>query len=137
MSDKQLRRALIRLASEKSELRKDILPLLKQAGEKLDSSTRKRVNKDLTRSGLDGNGSFRSTGDALNRISQVLNQHGMEAAEAFTAYELGKTEGNYRFAVAFSDPDNAFNPTPISNSLLVMSWYERESGNYEVVAYLS
>lgn len=106
------------------------------AGRKLDRGLQQKVNKDLTKAGLDGNGRFKRIGEALNAIAKVLEKHGLQQDDVFSADLFRGSKGNRTFAIAFST-DDPFSPETIENSLLVVQWYELQPGMLEVLSYLS
>jgi hypothetical protein len=91
----------------------------------------------LIKAGMDGNGRFRSPGDALSKIGNVLSLQGMEWGEVIQSFPLKQPSGNMSIRLAITNPADPFSPTDISNSVLAFQWYQLESGQYEVVAYLS
>lgn len=103
----------------------------------LDKKTRTRANAALVKAGLDGNKSFREVGEAIAVIFSVLQKEGIEQDEVLNAQRYSGDKGQHNIDLAFSNPDDSFSPIPISNSMLSLQWYKRESGTYEVVAYLS
>lgn len=107
------------------------------ASVRLDNTTRQKVNADLMKKGLDGNRSFQRIGQALNVIAQVLEDSGLEQAEVFSADRFRRDDGRANFDIALSNPTDPFSPTDISNSMLAITWHRHDSGNYEVIAYLS
>jgi hypothetical protein len=107
------------------------------ASVRLDNTTRQKVNAELMKKGLDGNRSFQRIGQALNVIAQVLSSEGLEQAEVFNANRFLGDNGRATFDIALSNPTDPFSPTDIGNSMLALTWHKHESGNYEVIAYLS
>jgi hypothetical protein len=107
------------------------------AGRKLDRGTQQKVNKDLIKAGLDGNGRFKRIGEALNAIAKVLDKHGLQQDDVFSADLFRDNKGQRTFAIAYSNPDDPFSPETVDNSLLVVQWYELQPGMLEVVSYLS
>jgi hypothetical protein len=101
----------------------------------LDSSTRRKANAALRRKGFDGNGRFRTKGQAINLAFGVLADFGIEAGEVITADRLGS--GVRGIELAWTNPEDSFSPVDIPNSVLHFAWTEMDNGLYEVVAYLS
>jgi len=108
-----------------------------QAARKLDSRTRQQVNADLSKAGLDGNGRFRKIGEALNVIAKVLNRHGIQQDQVFSANLFRDDHGQRTFDVAFSNPSDSFSPESIGNSMLVIQWQQLRPDTFEVLSYLS
>lgn len=108
------------------------------AERKLDRKTQQKVNQDLIKAGLDGNGRFRRVGEALNTIAKVLDRNGLQQDDVFSADLFRGDKGNRTFAIAYSNPDDPFSPETVGNSMLVVQWHLfEETGQYEVLAYLS
>jgi hypothetical protein len=103
---------------------------------KLSPSDRKSVNRDLRKIGMDGNGRFRSMGQALGKAAGVLHKHGIEWDEVITADRVHGKHGSTAFTLAHSDPDEPMAPKPVTNSMFSVQWTEMRGG-YEVVAYVS
>lgn len=107
---------------------------------RLDAGTRSRVNRDLTKLGND----FRSTGDAHNKIADVLSKYGLEVKEVLDGFIFKQPEGqkllDIGYDYTYGGGDDPFTPGPtISNSGLSFYWYvkNKQSGHTEVVAYLT
>ena len=107
------------------------------ADRKLDRALRERVNSDLARAGFDGNGRFRSIGQALNKLSGILQKHGIEEDDVYSADLFRGDQGHRTFNIAFSNPDDAFSPQAIGNSMLTIQWFQHRAGALEVLSYLS
>jgi hypothetical protein len=100
----------------------------------LPQAVKNKIGIALGKAGLDGNYPFSTLGKGLNKISEVLSGFGIEH-EVFA--NLMGDEGNARFDIAFTNPDDAFSPEDISNAMLVVGWYKHGTGRYEVTAYIS
>lgn len=111
--------------------------LLAAMGRRLDSGDQREGNALLRRAGLDGNGRFRKVGEALTVAFDVLSKLGIEQDEILSAHKFSGESGSTTIELAFSNPDDAFSPENISNSVLAFSWTELVKGRFEVVAYLS
>jgi len=116
---------------------KTAFTLVLAAGQRLDSATRRVGNDLLRKAGFDGNGRFRSIGYALNVAFGKLEKIGIEQGEVMNAHLFREPSGSRPLDIAFSNPEDPFSPTDISNSVLHFSWTELRDGVYEVVAYLS
>lgn len=106
-------------------------------GAKLDSTTRRRINQALVRVGLDGNGTFRKPGEGVAAALGILADFDIQQDEIINSSLFVHQENRIQIDLAFSNLEDAFSPTPISNSLLVITYYQRQSGNYEVTAMVS
>lgn len=108
------------------------------AGAKLSSSLKSKINKDLIKAGLDGNGRFRKVGEAISVAAEVFQKHGLEEDDVFSADRLRGPDGRATFHMAFTNVEDPFSPEPISNSMLVVQWhFFEETSKYEVLMYLS
>jgi hypothetical protein len=118
--------------------RRVVARYLSAASGKLTAAMRNTVNKVLIQQGMDGNGRFKSPNDALSQISKILGHLGIEWGEVINGFPLRQPQGTMNIDLALSNPEDPFSPTTVTNSMLAFQWYRmEESGNYEVVAYLS
>ena len=100
--------------------------------------TQQKVNQDLTKAGLDGNGRFRRIGEAIGAIAKVLGRHGLEEDDVFNVDLFRGNDGRRTFAIAYSNPDDPFSPESVGNSMLVIQWHRfEETDQLEVISYLS
>lgn len=106
-------------------------------GNKLSHWGRSTGNTLLRKAGLDGNGRFRSMGEATNAMWGVLEKIGIEQGEVVSANRFRNVSGSTAFDMAWSNQEDPFSPTPIHNSRLAVSWTLLAPNRYEVVAYLS
>jgi hypothetical protein len=60
----------------------------------------------------------------------------MEWGQVINSFPLNQPQGRMMIDLAFTNPEDSFSPTDISNSALAFQWYELGNGQYEVVAYL-
>lgn len=104
------------------------------SGVELDRARRSKINADLIRGGLDGNGRFRNMSVALSRIDDKLSSAGVQFDEVITAGDVSAPEGRISINLAAKGPDS-FSPIPIRNTALAVHWTSLPVG-YEVVAYL-
>lgn len=98
---------------------------------------RSKVNRELVKAGLDGNGRFEKPGLALAAAGNVLMDNGIEFDEAVHAGRLMGDEGHTTVRLAFSNQADMFSPIQIQNSVLMLTWYKHDEYKYESVAYLS
>lgn len=108
----------------------------KKAGTSLQRPIREQINEALISNGFDGNGRFRSMGEAINRIHGILSDSSIEIADITSAWDLQPQQGHKTYNLQFIT-DDPFRPEEVSNSMLVFSWYFHGEESYEVVAYLS
>ena len=109
----------------------------------LDRRTKAVINKNFTRSGLDGNGNFRKPELGLQKALHLLGEVGIDPDGPENNHVFSKPlgskehDGRLTMGLAFHNAQDSFSPISITNSMLVLSFHLRESGNYEVLAYLS
>lgn len=115
----------------------EALSVVASPSTRLDSSVRTRVNADLDHAGLDGNRGFKSIGQGLAAIGDVLSKHGLEWDDTLNANSFHGESGQRTIHIALTNEADSFSPTSITNSLVRIAWYQHQSGNYEVTAYLS
>lgn len=104
---------------------------------RLETPLRVRVNKAFEKAGLDGNGRFPSNGRAINAIHGVMSDHGIEEDGIFSGDIWKQASGERTMDIAFSNADDPFSPTKISNSLLAVQWFELSPGKFEYVVRLT
>lgn len=104
---------------------------------RLDSNVKRSVSRDFQRAGLDGNGSFQEVGDGIRAAFDVLEKYGIDPDTVLNSHLFMGDHGRRTLEIAFHNPVDPFSPVPIKNSVLVFSWYCRESGNFEILCYLS
>jgi hypothetical protein len=97
---------------------------------------RQGINEALVSNGFDGNGRFRSLGEAVNRIHGILSESAIEIADIVDAWGLVGDKGHKTYNLQFIT-DDPFRPEEIRNSMLVFSWYFHGEESYEVLVYLS
>lgn len=105
--------------------------------QRLDPQTKARVNKALVKVGLDGNGNFVKADRGYAAAVEVLQDFDIELDDIANSFEFLKPSGRLNLHIAFTNPVDSFSPVQISNSVLVVTFHQRESGNFEVLAYLS
>jgi len=120
----------------------------KASGARLDSSLRRKINSELGKDKRT-NGTFpnRKAQDGYYAAIEILGQYGIQIDTVINVFQFeGSWEGTVKVDLAFTNPDNPFNPEPINNSLLVVSYHpfgdtatsgDRAKAKFEVVAYLS
>jgi len=104
---------------------------------RLDNAVKRSASRDFKREGLDGNGSFQEVGNGIRAAFDVLGAYGIETDTILNAHLFMGDQGRRQLDLAFSNPADSFSPVPIRNSVLVFSWYRRDSGNFEILCYLS
>jgi hypothetical protein len=102
----------------------------------LPSGERSKINAALSKAGLDGNGKFGSIAAGMNTVAGVLDDFNIEQSELFSA-PMNDQSGRTNLRLSRSNKADPFSPSEFTNTMLVFTWYKRESGNYECVAYVS
>jgi len=89
---------------------------------------RRLANEALEKAGFEGNKPFGSVGRAFSDAMAVLRQQDMDQAEPFVPL-VNQAEGKENL-------DLLFHNEPAPGSLAFM-WYKKDSGSFEVIAYVS
>ena len=120
-----------------SDRKASIQRLVRKASASLTSQQRRAINQDLVRAGLDGTRPWPRLGQALNEIGDVLAKNGL-GHDTMSADRFRGTDGSARLDIEFTNEADPFSPTPITNSILVVTYHQfEETGRWEVIAYLS
>ena len=98
---------------------------------------RRKVAHDLEKAGLGGSGSFERVGNALSIAFRILAKHGIEQGDTFDAKLYGSDQGNRYISLRYSNRKEPSAPTDLEQSALAFTWHKRESGNFEIIAYLT
>ena len=103
----------------------------------LPQGQKQKVNMALMRKGMDGNKPWPRLGQALSEIGAILAANGISHDTMSSNYFRGK-DGTARLDIDFINEADPFSPTPITNSMLVVTYHQfEETDRWEVVAYLS
>lgn len=103
----------------------------------LPSNLRSTINAALNKAGLDGNTYFAKSSAGFVRAVEILAKFGIELDEVVSSHLFSGARGRMAVDLAFTNPEDSFSPISISNSMLTLSFHEMESGQFEVIAYLS
>lgn len=107
-------------------------------GPVLSDARRMQINSDLSMRGLDGNGSFRSTSHGISTTFSVLSAYGIQPVDVLSGDLFMGNQGHRAIRVGVRLHEDPFMPpVEFENSLLVFSWYRRQSGSYEILTYMS
>ena len=104
---------------------------------RLDKKLRAKVNAELEKAGLDGNGRFEKPGLALAMVGNVLARNVLEFDEITNAHTLQPDDGRTSIDLALSNPEDPYSPTSISDVMLAFSWHKLQEYRYEAIAYIS
>ncbi len=110
---------------------------LASRGYPLERQLRMKANAALDKAGLDGNTFFRKAEHGDSTAVEVIGKFGIEINEAPNSLMFTRPSGRFTIDLAWSNPGDPFSPEPIPNSMLVVTFHQMESGNFEVTAYLS
>jgi len=104
---------------------------------RLDPRIKRQVAVAFKRAGLDGNGRFEKPGQGYSKAFEILGDFGMSLEDLADSHIFSMDQGSQRLRMVFTNPGDPFSPTPIKNSVLVISHHKMETDKYEVLAYLS
>ena len=107
------------------------------SGQRLDNKLRRPIAAAFKMEGLDGNGRFRKAQHGYMRAIEVLHDYGIEMDQIVSSHHFNQDSGNFTIRLAYSNPEDPFSPTSITNSMLALSFHKMETGKFEVLAYLS
>lgn len=88
---------------------------------RLTPAARREANAALDRAGFGGRGRWRKPGSALAEAFTVLSEFGIEMDEVVNSHILDEPKGTYQVNIAFTNQEDSFSPTSISNSVLALS----------------
>lgn len=98
------------------------------------------INRGLIKAGLDGNHPFASQSQAIHAIAPALQAAGFNLA-LVTGDELMGKSGSRKLSFSRQDPTDPRgdkeHQREIANSVIMVSWHQFQSGNFEVTAYAS
>lgn len=104
----------------------------------LDNRTKAQVNRAFTRHGLDGNTYYAKAEHGYAKAVEIMGQFGIELDGIPNSMEFTRPSGRVSVDLAWTNQADPFSPTPISNSMLVVTFHKMDkTGRFEVIAYLS
>jgi hypothetical protein len=101
----------------------------------LSPKDRKAINAALRKAGMDGNGRFKSIGQAVAKAAEVLNDNGFEWGQV-TSADLFRRENGTQSLIVAKRTDDPFAPMDVTYTSLSFQWTLLRPDVYEVVAYL-
>jgi hypothetical protein len=104
---------------------------------RLDQKKKRLVQRVFGLEGLDGNKYFRKAQAGYSKAIEILQDYGIEMDEVVSSHHFSQPKGRFTVNLAMTNPDDIFSPIPITNSMLVVSFYQMQSGKFEVITYLS
>ena len=96
---------------------------------------RKAINAALIKAGMDGNGRFKSIGQAVAKAAEALNDNGYEWGQV-TSADLFRRENGHQSLIIAKRTDDPFSPMDVTNTSMFFQWSLLRPDTYEVVAYL-
>lgn len=104
---------------------------------RLDPRVKRLIAVAFKRAGLDGNGRFEKPSQGYSKAFEILGDFGMSLEDLADSHIFSMDHGSQRLRMVLTNPGDPFSPTPIKNSVLVISHYKMETDKFEVLAYLS
>lgn len=101
---------------------------------RLDSATKRKINAALAKGITSGSPYAQSFGQGLNAAFDVLKQYGIEPGH--TVSPPHGNSGRVTVDLAFTNTEDGFSPTDITNSVLVLTFHNMNTG-VEIIAYVS
>jgi len=133
-----LKTAIIKAAASNPTFRKNIVAELQRTAvsARMIPSLKRKINQDLSRKGFDGRGRWQTVSAAYAAALTLLEAYQIQLDQVIHAGSLRPVKGTLNIDLAFSTSD-PFSPESLVNSMLYLSWYQLENGNFEVIAYLT
>ena len=105
---------------------------------KLSQKLREKINAQMRKKGLDGNGRFRKPDHGYMKAVEIMQDHGVELDEVVSSFQFtARPSGTVKARIAFTNKADLFSPVSIANSMLYLQYTELRKDSFEVVAYLS
>jgi hypothetical protein len=98
---------------------------------------REKANAALEKAGFDGNGRFRTIGQANSKLAEVLSNFGLQLADVMSADRFREPSKTQNFSLEFVNPQDSFSPVAFDDSMVHYSYAKLAPDRVEVVAYLS
>jgi len=114
--------------------------------EKIKPKERKKINDEMRKEGLDGNGRFKKIDHGISKINEILADHGLELDEITSSDRFREDKGREEFKIARKKHKDPHSPIEIKNSIIVFTWHlmsEKPVTDtvkdkiYEILAYIS
>ena len=104
---------------------------------KLDRKLKQRVNADMRKAGLDGNGRFRKPQQGYSKAVEMMQRWNLEIDGTAHSHLFNQDSGQVTVDIAMTNTGDRFSPFPIVNSMLVIQFHKLENDRFEVLGYLS
>lgn len=98
---------------------------------------REKANAALEKAGFDGNGRFKTIGQANSKLADVLSNFGLQLADVMSADRFREDSRVQNFGLEFVNPQDSFSPIAFDDSMVHYSYTKLSPDRVEVVAYLS
>ena len=98
---------------------------------------REKANDALEKAGFDGNGRFRTVGQANSKLAEVLSNFGIQLADVMSADRFREDSRTQNFNLELVNEDDSFSPVAFDDSTVHYSYTKLSPDRVEVVAYLS
>jgi hypothetical protein len=109
-----------------------------RGGAKLTPKVRTSIGRAFKQAGLDGNGRFPKPEAGFSKAVEILRDYGIELDDIPHSHLFAmRPDGQMNLRLALSNPEDPHSPTPIGNSMLVLTFHEMEEYKFEVLAYVS
>jgi len=108
-----------------------------QRGIRLDQTVKRKISLAFKGAGLDGNGSFDEPQDGFRRALELMAHFGVVLTDIVSSHRFVGDDGRFTAEIGAPAHETFDPPTPIGNSMFVMSFHRRGTGKFEVLAYLS
>ncbi len=98
---------------------------------------REKANDALEKAGFDGNGRFKTIGQANSKLADVLSNFGLQLGDVMSADLFREDSRTQNFSLEFVNPQDSFSPVAFDDSMVHYSYAKLSPDRIEVVAYLS
>lgn len=98
---------------------------------------REKANAALEKAGFDGNGRFKTIGQANSKLADVLSNFGLQLADVMSADLFREDARVQNFGLEFVNEEDSFSPVTFDDSMMHFSYAKLSPDRIEVVAYLS
>lgn len=99
-------------------------------------SVRDAINAELARD-VGGTVHFRSIGAAVAKCAEILARYGYEWGQVINSLTFLRDTGHTSFEIARTNTRDLFSPAQVDDVALAFQWHKFDTGNVEVVAYVS
>lgn len=113
--------------------------------DKIDPKEKKRLSKELTKAGFDGNGRFEKIDHGLQKLHEILAKEDLQISEVMSSDKFRADSGSETFTLERKTKD-PHKPLPIKKVGIRFAWYLMKSTPvtdtvtkkiYEITAYVA